>query len=155
VLLRKAAGGVMKNVFSKRSLEGIGVNLEGCLLWMPVKLDRLTVKMIANVPPLLKRGARGDLRGLLNPPKSPFAKGGLAAISLRFLLNSSCLFYASHLNSCSRNWYSRDMVVSHADHGYEKKMQKHSFCTPSTTTTLPQQIRYNQEIYKDFNYKDL
>jgi hypothetical protein len=36
-------------------------------------------KMIANVPPLLKRGDRGDLRGFLNPPKSPFFKGGLAA----------------------------------------------------------------------------
>jgi len=27
----------------------------------------------------------------------------------------------------------RDMVASHSEHGYEsKKMQKHSFCTPST-----------------------
>jgi len=33
-------------------------------------------------------------------------------------------------SSCSRNWYNRDMVSSHAEHGYVKKMQKHSFCTP-------------------------
>jgi len=37
--------------------------------------------------------------------------------------------------SCSRNWYSRVMVASHAEHGYEKKMQKHSFCTPLQQVT--------------------
>jgi len=44
----------------------------------------------------------------------------------------------SHLNSCSRNWCSRDMVASHAEDGYEKQMQKHSFCTPSTNHPSPQ-----------------
>jgi len=27
------------------------------------------------------------------------------------------------------------MVASHAEHGYEKKMQKHSFCTPLQQVT--------------------
>jgi hypothetical protein len=42
-------------------------------------------KMIANVPPLWKRGDRGDLRRLLNPPKSPFSKGGLAALNIPWI----------------------------------------------------------------------
>jgi len=29
------------------------------------------------------------------------------------------------------------MVASHAERGYEKKMQKHSFCTPSTNHLSP------------------
>jgi hypothetical protein len=29
--------------------------------------------------PVLKRGGQGGFEALLNPPKSPFAKGGLAA----------------------------------------------------------------------------
>jgi len=39
---------------------------------------------------------------------------------------------SSHLSSCSRNWYSRDMVASHAEPGYEKNAKAqllHSFNT--------------------------
>jgi hypothetical protein len=38
-------------------------------------------KMIAIVPPL-KKGGQGGFEAFLNPPKSPFAKGGLAAQSI-------------------------------------------------------------------------
>jgi len=39
----------------------------------------------------------------------------------------------SHLNSVTRNWYRRDMVVAHAAHGYEKNAKAqllHSFNKP-------------------------
>jgi len=45
-------------------------------------------------------------------------------------------------SSCIRNWYSRAMVAFHSEPGYEKKMQKHSFCTPLTNHP---QIHSNQK----------
>jgi len=73
--------------------------------------------------PPFEKGGQGGFEAFLNPPKSPFPKGGLASHSPLWSVQLSCIGSKAQMNTVSKHCY------------FEKHIMLYQFNTPKSVIT--------------------